>query len=112
MAKLTTPADTANLLTVRDRLLLFCAASGTDWEHAGITGGTVTAMIVKRLIVRDAGELLTPLAGDLSSDLRSMRLARSARRALPISREPPCAPPGTDAVGKLQPPRRSFQFGD
>jgi hypothetical protein len=33
--------------TVRERVLLFCAASGTDWLHAGITGETVTAMVVK-----------------------------------------------------------------
>jgi hypothetical protein len=43
MAKLNTPADTANLLTARERVLLFCAASGTDWSHAGIAGETVTA---------------------------------------------------------------------
>jgi hypothetical protein len=60
MAKLTTPADTANLLTVRERVLLFCAASGTDWEHAGITGENVTAMIAKGLIVRDAAGELSP----------------------------------------------------
>jgi len=41
-------------------VLLFCAASGTDWEHAGITGATVTAMIVKSLIERDAGGQITP----------------------------------------------------
>jgi len=40
VAKLTMPADTTSLLTVRERVLLFCAASGTDWAHAGITGGT------------------------------------------------------------------------
>jgi hypothetical protein len=60
MAKLATPADTANALTVRERVLLFCAASGTDWGHAGITGETVTAMIVKGLIVRDAGGETAP----------------------------------------------------
>jgi hypothetical protein len=60
MAKLTTPADTANALTVRERVLLFCAASGTDWVHAGITGENVTAMIVKGLIERDAGGEITP----------------------------------------------------
>jgi hypothetical protein len=27
-------------------VLLFCVARDTDWEHAGITGTTVTAMIV------------------------------------------------------------------
>jgi hypothetical protein len=29
--------------------LLFCVASDTDWEHAGITGTTVTTMIVRGL---------------------------------------------------------------
>jgi hypothetical protein len=60
MAKLNTPADTANLLTARERVLLFCAASGTDWAHAGITGENVTAMIVKGLIERNAAGQLTP----------------------------------------------------
>ena len=70
MAKLTTPADTANLLTARERVLLFCAASGTDWEHAGITGDNVTAMIEKGLIVRDA-------AGDLSPTDRGHAVLRA-----------------------------------
>jgi hypothetical protein len=34
---------------------LFCAASGTDWQHAGVTGEQVTTMVVKGLISRDAG---------------------------------------------------------
>ena len=54
MAKLTLPAETAKGLTVRERVLLFCAASGTDWQHAGIPAETVTAMIVKGLIERNA----------------------------------------------------------
>jgi hypothetical protein len=41
-------------------VLLFCAASGTDSEHAGITGETVTVMVVKGLIVRDAVGEITP----------------------------------------------------
>jgi hypothetical protein len=41
-------------LTASDRrVLLFCVASDTDWEHAGVTGTTVTAMIVRGLIQRD-----------------------------------------------------------
>ena len=35
-------------------MLLFCAASGTDWQRAGVTGEMVTGMIVKGLVVRDA----------------------------------------------------------
>jgi hypothetical protein len=59
MAKLTKmPSADAASLSVRERVLLFCAASGTDWQHAGITGESVTAMVVKGLIVRDAvGEI-------------------------------------------------------
>jgi hypothetical protein len=36
--------------SVPERLLLFCAASGTDWESAGITGAIVTAAVSKGLI--------------------------------------------------------------
>ena len=52
MAKRPTPDITA--LTVRERMLLFCIGSETDWQRAGVTGETVTNMIVKGLIVRDA----------------------------------------------------------
>ena len=45
-------------LSIPERVLLFCVASDTDWEHAGITGTTLTAMIVRGLIQRDpAGRL-------------------------------------------------------
>jgi hypothetical protein len=33
-------ADAAPALSIPERILLFCVASGTDWEHAGITGMT------------------------------------------------------------------------
>jgi hypothetical protein len=35
--------------------LLFCVASGTEWESAGVTGATVTVLVVRGLIERDAG---------------------------------------------------------
>jgi len=54
MAKRLTPGAIAPDLTVRERILLFCAASGTDREHAGITGEIVTATAVKGLILREA----------------------------------------------------------
>ena len=44
-------ADGAPALCIPERILLFCVASDTDWEHAGITGTTVTAM--RGLIQRD-----------------------------------------------------------
>jgi hypothetical protein len=55
-AKLT--ADAAPELSVPERVLLFCVASDTDWERAGITGARVRAMIVRGLVQRD------PAGGD------------------------------------------------
>jgi hypothetical protein len=49
----------ARTLSLPERLLLFCVASNTDWEHAGIMGATVTAMVIRGLIERDAANRLT-----------------------------------------------------
>ena len=54
-----TATDAPPALTIPERVLLFCVASGTDWEHLGITGTTVTAMVVRGMIERDAGGGLT-----------------------------------------------------
>ena len=43
----------AAALSVPERVLLFCAASGTDWERAGVTGTMVTATVIKGLIARE-----------------------------------------------------------
>jgi hypothetical protein len=45
-------------LTVPERVLLFCVASGTEWARAGITGATATAMVVRGLVERDSGDEL------------------------------------------------------
>ena len=34
----------AAVLSVPERMLLFCIASDTDWQKAGVTGATITAM--------------------------------------------------------------------
>jgi hypothetical protein len=49
-------------LSTPERILLFCLASGTEWAEAGITGTTVTQMVVRGLVDRDAAErlVLTP----------------------------------------------------
>jgi hypothetical protein len=47
------------VLTPRERVLLFCAGSGTDWKRAGIMSETVTALIVRGLLVRDGVGHLT-----------------------------------------------------
>jgi hypothetical protein len=54
MIKRPTQEPTASDLGVRERVLLFCVASGTDWQRAGVTGEMVTGMIVRGLVVRDA----------------------------------------------------------
>jgi hypothetical protein len=50
-------ADAAPGLSIPERILLFCVASDTDWEHAGIT---MTAMIVRGFIQRDPAGRLWP----------------------------------------------------
>ena len=42
-------------LSMPERILLFCVASGTEWDRAGVTGATVTVLVVRGLIERDAG---------------------------------------------------------
>ena len=55
MAKLTTPAQTAEALSVPERLLLLCVASGIDFKHAKITERVAIEVVVKGLIDRDTG---------------------------------------------------------
>jgi hypothetical protein len=56
--KADSPAAQARALGISERLLLFCVASKTEWERAGITGATVTTMVITGLIRHDAaGEL-------------------------------------------------------
>jgi hypothetical protein len=52
--KLDDPQAQATALSIPERILLFCVASRTEWERAGIAGTTVTAMVVRGLIERDA----------------------------------------------------------
>ena len=49
-----TPAEVAAKLTVPQRLLLFCAASNTDWQKvAGIHTPTVQLAIIRKLVERE-----------------------------------------------------------
>ena len=41
-------------LTARDRIILFCAATGTDHTAIGITARAMKAMAARGLIARDA----------------------------------------------------------
>jgi hypothetical protein len=52
-------------------VLLFCIGSDTDWPRAGVTGETVTALVVRGLLVRDALGWLA-LTDDGSAALRAL----------------------------------------
>jgi len=53
-------------LTVPERVLLFCLASGTDWVKAGVPHSTVQHLLIRNLVERDyatmtaRGEHLAP----------------------------------------------------
>jgi hypothetical protein len=53
MAKTATAEIIAAELTVPERVLLFCLASGTNWVKAGITHTTAQHMLVRNLVERD-----------------------------------------------------------
>ena len=64
---LLTPQALASL-SVQERVLLFCLASGTDWERAGVTHATAQQVLVRGLIDRaSTGSRfkLTPLGRDV-----------------------------------------------
>ena len=53
------PAAQAQALSIPARLLLFCVASRTAWERAGITRATITTLVIRGLIERDVAGGLT-----------------------------------------------------
>jgi hypothetical protein len=58
----------ASDLRVPERIVLFCLASGTDWERAYVTHATAQHLLVRGLIDRDPGPArfkLTPLGRDV-----------------------------------------------
>jgi hypothetical protein len=55
-----------------ERMMLFCLASGTDWERAGVTHATAQQLLVRGLIDRDQTARhfkLTPLGRDVLAAL-------------------------------------------
>jgi hypothetical protein len=68
---LLTPQALASL-SVQERVPLFCLASGTDWERAGVTHATARHVLVRGLIDRDRAATrykLTPLGRDVLAAL-------------------------------------------
>jgi hypothetical protein len=53
MAKAPTTDTIAAELTVPERVLLFCLASGTDWFKAGVTHSVAQHLLVRNLVERD-----------------------------------------------------------
>jgi hypothetical protein len=74
-------ADVAAALSIPQRAL----SSDTDWEHAGITGATVTAMIVRGLVQRDPAGRLWPTKEGRARRWRAKDLIEpmTQRHALP-----------------------------
>jgi hypothetical protein len=62
-------------LGVKERVLLFCLASGTDWERAGVRHATAQHMLVRGLIA--------------NPDPRDSSSRRSGRDALAALLKPP-----------------------
>jgi hypothetical protein len=56
--KLSMPAEAAKALSVSERLLLLCVASGIDFKHAKIPERVAIEVVVKGLIDRDIGGAL------------------------------------------------------
>jgi len=52
MAKRPTPEMIAEGLTVPERIMLFCVASGTDWQKAGVTHMVAQQVLIRGLIDR------------------------------------------------------------
>jgi hypothetical protein len=59
MPKPPTAEMIAESLTVPERVLLFCIASATDWQKAGVTHATARQMLVRGLIDRQAAGSFT-----------------------------------------------------
>jgi hypothetical protein len=53
MSARVTFASIAAGLAVPERVLLFCLASGTDWQKAGVTHATAQQMMIRGLIDRE-----------------------------------------------------------
>jgi hypothetical protein len=66
---------------VPERILLFCIASGTEWERAGVTAATVTAMVIRGLMEHGPG-------GELSLTTGPRRARGTAGRAQVNARLP------------------------
>jgi hypothetical protein len=63
-------------LTVPERLILFCLASGTDWQKAGITYTTAQHMMIRGLIDREGAAATFVLTDEGRAVLTSLLTAK------------------------------------
>jgi hypothetical protein len=67
-------------LSVPERVMLFCLASGTDWQRASITGATAQQMMIRGLIERQAaGSFVLSDQGRAVLEALMMRAATRGR---------------------------------
>ena len=59
MAQVPTTEEIAAGLGIRERVVLFCIASGPEWRRLGVAGDAVAVMSMKGLIDRDALDRLS-----------------------------------------------------
>jgi hypothetical protein len=71
----------AGQLTVPERVLLFCVASGTDWVKAGVTHATARTMLVKNLVTREHSSTL--VLTEQGREVLSVLLVDSGMKVVP-----------------------------
>jgi hypothetical protein len=72
------PAEIAARLNVHERVLLFCLASGTDWQRAGVHIAAAARLVVSDLVEREQSPArfkLTPLGAEAFAALVRVPLA-------------------------------------
>jgi hypothetical protein len=76
MAKRPTAEMIAEGLSVPERVLLFCLASDTDWQRAGVKAATAQQMMIRGLIERQgAGTFILSDQGRAVLEALMMRAA-------------------------------------
>jgi hypothetical protein len=94
-------------LTVAERMLLFCVASSTSWQSAGVTAETLTKMGEKGLIQRDTvgrssltakgrAALRAEAALESAFDTSTVIRWRSPPSMMPDGTSPRRSPPGLE----------------
>jgi hypothetical protein len=66
----------ADGLTIPERLILFCLASDTDWQKAGITHATAQHMMIRGLIDREGAAASFVLTEEGCAVLSSLLTAK------------------------------------